>query len=607
MTPAASPTSAPAATLADQIGVRGNVPDADYIALAARFGKTQGRTPAAKPFIAEGNVGDVRDFFVTRITGAAIAQTAPPEIAVVTATLRARSAHAYFFFDNVLEAPADEIDAAAAEFEASVWPVVTGVFGEPATPGVDGDPRIIVLQADLGGAVGGYVSGDDVYLRAVRPYSNEAEMLYLDRTLRAGGSAFSVVLAHELQHVIHQHNDGGEEAWLNEGLSETSAQLVGGAVSSIGAFEANPSTQLNTWSSQGSGPHYGAGAAFLRYVADRCGGDAVLGRIAREPRDGAAGIDAVAPACTSPGVSFVALFSDWIAANLLNSAQDPRYSNPTRSIEPRVDFTLAPGDIVDGAAHQFGTDYFQIDAPEGEYVLRFDGADRVDVLPVLPQPGGGMWWSNQGDEIDAALTYELDLTAATDPLLRFRLWHDIERWYDWAYVAVSADDGVTWAALPGDYTGTDDPVATAFGPGYTGTSGDGETPAWLDESVSLAAYAGRKVLLRFEYVTDGSTYGEGLAIDALDVSGVPGVAALQPRESAGWVRLDGSLPQTFAVRLVAEAADGSPVVRDVPLDASSDGELRFDATGLRNVVVAVAGTTEGTNQLASYSIELAQP
>ena len=48
--------------------------------------------------------------------------------------------------------------AAADQFEASVWPKVTAAFGEPLTPGVDGDPRIIVLQSDLGGGVGGYFS-----------------------------------------------------------------------------------------------------------------------------------------------------------------------------------------------------------------------------------------------------------------------------------------------------------------------------------------------------------------------------------------------------------------------------------------------------------------
>lgn len=604
--PAITATATPAATLGEQIGVRGDIPDADPIDLAFRYGLTDTRAGESKPFEGEKNIGDTREFFVTRITGAAIAQTAPPEIATITATVRAKTEHAYIYIDNALEADPADIEAAAASFEALVWPTVTGVFGFPPTPGVDGDPRVIVLQADLGGAVGGYVSGDDGYLRAVRPFSNEAEMFYMDRTLRIGGGGFDVVAAHELQHLIHVANDSGEEAWANEGLSETAAQLAGGAVSSIGAFEANPSTQLNSWSSQGSGPHYGAGAAFFRYLADRCGGDAVLGLVAQEQADGAAGVEAAVSTCGGDaGLSFTALYVDWMTANLLNSDSDPRFANPTRDIEPRIEFTLSPGDTVEGTATQFGADYYQAESlGDGEHVLRFNGADTVDVLPIPAAPGGGMWWSNEGDEINPTLTYDLDLNGVANPELTFRLWHDIERWYDWAYVAISVDSGTSWTALTGDHTTGDDPIAMAFGVGYTGMSGDGDAAQWVDERISLGAYAGQRVQLRLEYVTDGATYGEGLAFDAIAVSGV---ATMPEPVSRGWVNIDTALPQTYCVRLVAEDAAGAPVVRELTLDANGDGELPFDATGLRNVVFAVAGTTEGTRQKAPYTIELDRP
>lgn len=603
-TPAA--TATPATTLGEQIGVRGDIPDADPIDLAARYRKTDGRAPSSKPFEGERNVGDTREFFVTRITGAAIAQTAPPDIVTITATVRAKTEHAYIYIDNALDPDPAGIEAAAASFESLVWPAVTGVFGLPPIPGVDGDPRIIILQADLGGSVGGYVSGDDSYLRAVRPYSNEAEMFYMDRTLRIGGGGFDVVAAHELQHLIHQETDSGEEAWANEGLSENAAQLAGGAVSSIGSFEARPETQLNRWSSQGSAPHYGAGAAFFRYLADRCGGNDVLGRVARAEPDGAAGVEAAVPSCGGDdNVTFTSFYTDWITANLLNSDSDPRFANPTRALDPQIEFALAPGDSIDEAAVQFGTHYYQGEnLGEGELVLRFDGAESVNVLPIPPPDRGGMWWSNEGDEINPTLTYDVDLSGVTDPVLTFRLWHDIERWYDWAYVAASTDGGATWTALGGDQTTAEDPIGMAFGAGYTGTSGGGAEAAWVDERISLAAYAGQRVQLRFEYVTDGATYGEGLAFAEIAVSGVD---SMPEPVSRGWVDIDGALPQTYAVRLVAEDAAGAPFVRDMTLDAASDGELRFDPSGLRNVVVAVAGTTEGTAQRAPYTISLVRP
>ena len=48
-------------------------------------------------------------------------------------------------------------------------------------------------------------------------------------------------------------------------------------------------------------------------------------------------------------------------------------------------------------------------------------------------------------------------------------------------------------------------------------------------------------------------------------------------------------------------------VLDVPLDAAQSGELRFSSAGIQDAVLAIAGSTEGTNQLAPYTIQLARP
>ncbi|MEX2245873.1 MAG: hypothetical protein WEC75_04220 [Dehalococcoidia bacterium] len=559
--------------------------------------------PASKPFAGEPPVGSRRDFIVARLTPGALSGTAPPEIVTVTAELLATSAPAYFYVDASAGAGAGTVQAAAARFESDVWPAVTGVFGEPASPGVDGDPRIIVLQADLGG-VGGYYSSDDAYLRAMKPQSNEAEMVYQDVTLGLG-FAFDVVLAHELQHLIQDRNDRGEEAWVNEGLSENASGLAGGAVSSISAFARQPSVQLNRWEQKDFSAHYGAGAAFLRYLAARFGGDTVLGEIARASGDGPAGIDEfLAP--RGEGLTFRAVFTDWIAANILDRAAGP-YANP-EPVGAAVEETLSPGAEEHREANQFGTTYWELSLPGGgAFEVDFAGEAEVPVLPTAPPPGEALLWSNAEDDVDTTLTRGVDLRDAVDPVLTFRTWYDIERWYDWGYVAVSTDGGSTWRALAGDHTTTDDPVAQAYGPGYSGVSGGGSTPEWVEEHVSLAAYAGQQLLLRFEYITDGATHGEGWAIDDIAVEGAgfrdddlhdPGW------QRDGWVRLDRLLPQTYIVRLIAEREGGEPVVLDLPLDARQRGTLRFDAGGLIAPVIAVAGSTEGTNQPAPYTLSL---
>lgn len=612
-TPVTSPTPRPAADLGSQIGVRADLPNADAIDLAARYGKTAGKAPTSKPFAGEANVGATRDFFVAKLSGGALSHITPPGVSSITGTLRAKSAHAYFYEDDALSADTSAVQAAADEFEASTWPKVTSVFGEPAIPGVDGDLRIIVLQANLGGAVGGYYSGDDAYLRAVRPLSNEAEMVYMDRTLKPGGTAFNVVLAHEFQHLIQARNAPREEAWVNEGLSEDSLMLVGGAASSIKTFASKPETQLNIWDSAGRDAHYGAGAAFLGYLASRFGGDPSLGAIARQPRAGTAGVDQFL-ASIGQTVRFREVFADWIAANVLNRDDGP-YGNPGHAIDMRIDNELHAGDSVDGNAHQFGTDYYAMPGFDGgDYVLRFRGDTTVPVLPPAALGEGPVTWSNAQDGIDTTLTYEADLTAAVSPSLTFKTWFDTDSWYDWGYVSVSTDGGATWQALAGAHTTTDDPAQQAFGPGYTGISGGGQEPAWVDESISLAPFAGKKILLRFEYVTDGGTHGEGWAIRDIAVGmrgNAPGAGpagvSLGARQGDGWIVLDAPLRQTYVARLILTKTGGDFAVLDVPVDATGAGVLRFSSAGVEDAVLAIAGSTEGTNQLAPYTIELQRP
>ncbi len=453
-----------------------------------------------------------------KLTGSALQGDAPPQVATLTATLMATSTHAYFYEDSALSVDSSAVQQAADKFESSVWPKVTSVYGEPLSPGVDGDPRIIVLQADLGGGTGGYYSSDDAYLKSVRPLSNEAEMVYIDRSLKVGGDAFNVVLAHEFQHLVHARNDPSEEAWVNEGLSEDASGLVGGAVSSVNSFASQPQTQLNDWES-GSLAHYGAGAAFFRYLASRFGGDPSLGAIAREPGHGEAGVDQFL-ASAGTQLRFRDVFADWIAANVLNRQAGP-YGNPGLAGEARHHARSRRRVAVAGRR-----------APVRHRLLQRRRARRRRFRAAIRRRPAGrpccrrssrraaaVLWGNAEDSIDTTLTHDVDLTSPTNPVLTFKTWFDIEHWYDWGYVSVSTDGGATWQALAGDQTSTDDPAQAAFGPGYTGRSGGGDTASWVDERVSLAAYAGKQIQLRFEYVTDGSTHGAGWAIDDVAIEG----------------------------------------------------------------------------------------
>lgn len=591
----------PSPGLAERIDTRAGLPVVDPVDLRVRYGKADASAPATRPFTGEPAVGSPRTFSVLRLTGAVLSHDSPPETATIDATLLATSDHAYFYADEAIQADAEEMLESAEDFEEDVWPKITGVFGEPAIPGVDGDPRIIVLQADLGGGVGGYVNGDDGYLSDIFPLSNEAEVIYLDQTLRPGGELFSAVLAHELQHLIHQRNDADEEAWVNEGLSEAALLLAGGVSGGVRRFAGAPETQLNDWPASGTSAHYGAGAAFLRFVADRLGGDAVLGDVAREAADGPAGIDGyVASTVQSP--RFHDLFADWIVANVVEDETGPfAYS---LDLEAEVQYEIAPGDAKVAEAHQFGTDYYALtDINDGgDYALRFDGGTTVDVFPAGVVAEDGVLWSNKGDGIDTTLTYSVDLTQATDPVLTFSTWYDIEPWYDFGYISVSVDGGTTWEALQGSSMTTDDPVRVALGPGFYGKSGEGDEAGWVDEEIGLGRFAGEEVLVRFEYVTDGATHGAGWAIVDVGLAAAAG-SALRPVAAEGWVTVDGALAQDWIVRLILTMDDGTAEVRDLPV-SEGGSEVRFSSEGVADAVVAVAGATEGTSNLAPYSLSL---
>jgi hypothetical protein len=158
--------------------------------------------------------------------------------------------------------------------------------------------------------------------------------------------------------------------------------------------------------------------------------------------------------------------------------------------------------------------------------------------------------------------------------------------------------------LPSGLTTTDDPIQIALGPARSGISGGGELAAWQDERVDLSRFAGQRVLLRFEYVTDGGTHGRGWAIRdlRLDLDDSP-VELPQPR-AEGWVPLEAPLPQDYIVRLILTREDGSIDVRDIPLDDARHGEVVLGTAGVTDAVLVVAGATEGTNEAAPYEIEL---
>src|SRR3989304_2610418 len=118
----------------------------------------------------------------------------------------------------------------------------------------------------------------------------------------------------------------------------------------------------------------------------------------------------------------------------------------------------------------------------------------------------------------ATPTREVALGAVTSATLRFWTWFDIERDFDYGYVAVSTDGGKRWTTLATSAATSSDPNGNNLGHGFTGISGGGKDPVWIEQKADLAPYAGKRILLRFEHVTDGALNKGGFAVDDIEVA-----------------------------------------------------------------------------------------
>ena len=311
VTATVTPTPSPTPSLPERLAANTMAPR-DYVALVSAFGghgepipRVVRRTPVP---LAE---GDARRFW--------LGDSDTSRTYEITATLAVLSEHTQMWVEEGVEVDREALLASARAFDAHTYPTLRQAFGAEWNPGIDGDPRIVILNARFTGAIGYFFSAHQ-YSRLANPYSNEAEMVFMNvDALAPGTTAYDAVLAHEFQHMIHWHLDSNEDAWLNEGASELAEVLtgLGSDAGTVAAFAADPDVQLNTWGEEGNvGAHYGASYLMVRYLMERLGADA-LRDVMESPANGIASIDAVLEARDN-GLTFRDLFADWAAANLLD-------------------------------------------------------------------------------------------------------------------------------------------------------------------------------------------------------------------------------------------------------------------------------------------------
>jgi len=577
------------------------VPQADPLALARRLrGVSDIPPPPVDPPVRE--VGEQQLFWVTNDTEN---RTYP-----ISATLRVVGEHIYLWLEDGTPVSDADLQALADAFDHTIYDAVRGLWGSEPSPGVDGDPRLYGLFArNLGAGLAAYFLSRHIYPAAVYPNSNQHEMFFFNLdgigTTNIANPYVESVLAHEFQHMIRANIQDNDALWLNEGFSTFTQWVLFNDAGALLSFLSAPQTQLNTWAeAEPRAPHYGAAMLFINYFYERYGLEAVQ-QLSADPGTSLDAFDHVLAAMGEPGVDM--LFADWSVANAVLDVGDGQYGyhnlpdNPPTP--PPVATISSYPQTFDGQSNLYANDYYALSNLRGMKLLdiRLTMPDTVRLIAADAASGKWMWYSNRGDVSDMTLTRAFDLSAVDQATLSYNIWHDIEEGWDYGYVMVSADAGALWDILRTPNTTDANPQGNAYGPGYSGKSGD-----WLAESISLDAYAGQTILVRFETISDDGIAQPGMAIDDIAMPEIGYSSDFEADdggwEADGWIWMDNRLPQQAWIQIIAEMGDDVRVTRWL---ATRDGQWSLPLDGETDqVILALSPFAPVTTEQMPYTLQI---
>lgn len=537
--------------------------------------------PAPTPVARARRVGDKDQFFV-------VENASTGKYRTVNATLQYVTPHAYAWVEDAMNFDPAALTKSIEFFESSVYPTNHKYFGTEKT-GIDGDTHIHILSTKFGDAAG-YFSSEDFFPRSLVPFSNQRNIIYMNiEAVKPGSDSYNGDLAHEFQHLIHAYEAPFATGWIDEGMGDLAIKVNGFPVGGVlRSFAENPNTQLNTWANDPSDSyaHYAASYLFFNYAAGRFGPDFTRDVILA-PRDSVFGVQMVLNQRAN-NLLFEDLFADWAVANYLN---DPKiengkysYNNESFKITSEAKLSQYPR-AATVQMRQYAAEYFSLAPSGGDVTLYFTGTTTARLLPADAHSGKWMWWSNRGDLSNTSISRAFDLSRIqSKATLNFWTWYDIERNFDYAYVEVSTDGGKTWDILPGKNTTTENPNGANYGDGLTGKSGtkdDKASAVWVQEQMDLSAYAGKQILLRFEYITDDAYNAPSWALDDIAIPELnfndDGESGPNGWDAKGFIRTDNVLPQKYIVQVV-EKGNATRVAR-FKLDDQNRGSYTLNGFG----------------------------
>lgn len=524
----------------------------------------------------------------------------------IEAELVLSTQNAYWYVELGVELPLTQLRSAAQVFEETIRPRLVSFFGDRWEPGVNGALPLTILHARLNGA-SGYFNSSDEYPRLIMPNSNERRIIYIDSShIEIASVSYYKILSHEFQHAIHWDYDPGEEAWINEGLSELAALLVGYPPTLGEYYQRSPQTQLNSWSgpTQDSLAHYGASYLFFLYLFNHYGGYENIKQLVTQPTQGIHGLNAYLKSMNYEE-TFVSIFRDWVVANYVSKGEG-RYGYPHQLIPASVSTINLGYGKHETSLPQFSPQYFKLPTLDTATELSVLGKSKVGLIPTTPYSGDFCWWSNSGDFVNSRMFREFDLTSVDKATLFFQTWYDIEQDWDHAYIVASTNGGKTWNILEGNLTNSTNQLGMSYGPSLTGRSN-----GWLQESVDLSEYARGKVMVGIEYVTDDTYSGAGLCLDDIRI---PEISYIDDAETSGdwslegFLRTNNHIDQQLTAQVIRVKEDSLISVSQIPLNEENHGTVTLEPSNDpgETTVVVIAPVTKVTRQPAIYTLTLTQ-
>ena len=353
----------------------------------------------------------------------------------------------------------------ASSWDSTIYPTMTTYYGKDysdgrglAPPDVDNNCQVQIVIYDIDGAfnIGGYFAPS---------LATSREALYVDYadiTLSWGKS----ILAHEMEHLLHNAQDPYENLWIDEGNADVAIYLCFGAdstlVSHLNQWTSASELSVRWWNQRFA--DYGAGFIFTMYLADHLGGGPAVRQLVQDSATGGLGVEnlALSPVSGQSG--------------MLGRTMGEIFAN----------FSIAA----------------VLDSTQGIY-----GFSNLDLTPtcssnsfcrVQPADTNSDWvgpWSSTGHTVEGwgIRAFKFTPGSASPAPLTMRLTADVSQ-FDGVVVSQSTADGL-WSVTDLDFQNK---VATALIPGFGNLTNEVWAITWYASTVADC-----------DYTSCGSSYPQG--------------------------------------------------------------------------------------------------